>query len=224
MSFLSSLGNISTAGLVGQGPFNGFLGTGPGQAGFQQPGMDPVSGEQIASYMNNPQNAQQNQQAIMAGTQGANQIAAQSTNQQNQANELGGGGMPGMGQAVSARAAKNFSVQGAKLNQQMQLPAAEMSNNQFAAPANASIAYMNAQNNIEKQTNDLALAQNAATYQVISQFMIGAGKFGGQMAAGDGTTNNNPDYSVTGGGEESSADSASIDSAGESGLDAAALA
>lgn len=172
-------------GFTDQGPEGPQLFTRPDgtpiyQRDFQ--GTSPL--QPLASFQNGLLNSPESYQAqIMSGTDAAAPIANQTSNQEQEQNSEGGGGMPGMTAAIGNRAQKNFSQDNARLNQHAQIQGMETSNTNIGLATTNAIAEQNAQNGIQSSLNQYNLAANAARYQTVSQLMSGAGSLGGLAMA-----------------------------------------
>ena len=176
------LGGIGL-GAVGGNALYGAMGT---QA-FQAPAMDQGSQNQITSEENSlSQTPQQNTAAIMNGTQNAGSVQDVSQAQGKEQMSQGGGGIPGMSGAISAKAAKNFATQQGGLQTKAALQGQMMTNQNLNTAAANAVALSNAQNNVQNMTNQFQLQANASRYAVISGLMKGAGSAAGGMAGGAG--------------------------------------
>ena len=194
MSFFSDPGGALTS--IEQNPVGTMIGTntaigfpqavgnmlnGPGSPNL--PAMNPNSQAQVTNSENSLMKTPQQQTAgLLAGTGAGATIANQGAAQQNEQNELGGGGMPGMSDAISAKAAKNFSTSQGRLQQNANFQGAQMANQNMNVAAANAIALQNAQTGVDSSINNLNLQANASRYQTISSLMSGAGAMGGAYA------------------------------------------
>lgn len=148
------------------------------------PKMDSNSANQVAEQENNLQESpEQTTQKIMKDTGRASgvQNIGQGQSQENQS--LGGGGMPGMSEAISNKAQKNFETQKARLQQNADLQGQEMSNKNHMSATTQAIALKDAETGVQSSINQLQLQANQATYQTVASIMTGAGSLGGMMYA-----------------------------------------
>lgn len=161
--------------------------SGNGPLGMQKPplalpGMDDASKQQITDQENSSlRRPQDYQSAIMQGTGAAGSIQNQAGNQAAEQESQGGGGMPGMTQAIGDRAAKNFQTSKDRLNQKSQIEGMHMANQNTSTATDQAIALSAAQRGVDNQVNNYNLQSDQARYQVISSIMGGAGSIGGQM-------------------------------------------
>lgn len=173
---LANLGNQVSGGSIG----NTIDSVVQGPQAFSAPSMDPGSSAQVGQIQNSMQQSpQQYSGQIMQGTGAASNIQNNTGNAQTEQNELGGGGIPGMQQAIGNKAAKNFAVQQGKLQQNANFSGQQMANQNMNTAASNAIALQNAQNGVNSAVNSYNLQSNAARYQTISSLMSGAGSFGG---------------------------------------------
>jgi hypothetical protein len=129
---------------------------------------------------------------MMQETDAAGNIQNQAGDMQNEQNQLGGGGISGMSQAIGQKAQKNFTQEQGQLKQKAKLQGQEMANKNMLSAQSMGVALSDAQNHVNTQLNNLQLAQNAATYQTVAGLMSGAGKLGGAYV---GSRTNNPPLS-----------------------------
>jgi len=156
---------------------------GPGPT-YHAPSSDPQGDKQMQDQMQGLlKSPEGHMQDIMSGTGKAGQIQNQSQNQANEQNQLGGGGINGMSQAISDKAQKNFSKDQDRLQMQSKFKGQEMANRNALASASLHTALSDAQNNVNSQLNQLQLEANAATYRTAASIMSGAGSLAGVMAA-----------------------------------------
>lgn len=159
---------------------------------FNRPGMDEEENKQVAGQMEGLLRSPESySKDIMKDTDKANQIQGQSQNQANEQQQLGGGGISGMTQAISDKAQKNFAKDQGRLQQQAKFQSQQMANQNTSAAASLSIALSDAQNHVNSQLNQLQLETNAATYRTVASIMSGAGSVVG-VALGSAKPGNPP--------------------------------